>query len=52
MNATGIVAEYNPFHNGHQFHIRETRSKTGGAPIVAIMSGSFVQRGEPAAFDK
>lgn len=52
INATGIVAEYNPFHNGHQYHIKETRKKTGGAPIVAIMSGNFVQRGEPAAFDK
>ncbi len=52
LNATGIVAEYNPFHNGHLYHIKETRDRTGDAPVVAIMSGNFVQRGEPAIFDK
>ena len=52
MRAIGIVAEYNPFHNGHRFHLEETRRQAGDAPIVAVMSGNFVQRGEPALFDK
>ncbi len=52
MRATGIVAEYNPFHNGHGYHLAATRRLTGDAPVVAVMSGHFVQRGEPALFDK
>jgi len=52
MRATGIVAEYNPFHNGHGYHLAATRRLTGDAPVVAVMSGNFVQRGEPALFDK
>lgn len=51
MEACGIVAEYNPFHNGHLLHVRETRQITQ-QPIIAVMSGSFMQRGEPAFFDK
>lgn len=53
MRAAGIVSEYNPFHTGHLFHIESTRRALGGdAAIVAVMSGSFVQRGEFAVFDK
>lgn len=52
MRAVGIVAEYNPFHNGHRYHLEETRRLAGDAAIVAAMSGNFVQRGEPALFDK
>ena len=52
MKTAGIIAEYNPFHNGHAYHIEETRKKTGADYIVAIMSGSFVQRGTPALCDK
>lgn len=48
----GIVAEYNPFHNGHLFHLRETVERTGASCVVAVMSGCFTQRGEPAAADK
>ncbi|MDO4178552.1 MAG: nucleotidyltransferase family protein [Phascolarctobacterium sp.] len=51
MNATGIVAEYNPFHNGHALHINKTKEKLG-QPVIVVMSGSFVQRGEPAFLDK
>jgi len=51
MHAIGIVAEYNPFHNGHQLHINETK-KTHNLPVIAVMSGSFMQRGEPAFADK
>lgn len=51
MKATGIVAEYNPFHNGHALHINKTKDEFK-QPIIAVMSGSFVQRGEPAFLDK
>lgn len=53
MQTIGIVAEYNPFHNGHQYHIEQTRAQLSGADgIIAVMSGHFTQRGEPAMFDK
>lgn len=52
MKTAGIIAEYNPFHNGHAYHIEETRKKTGADYIIAVMSGSFVQRGTPAICDK
>lgn len=49
---TGIIAEYNPFHSGHQFHIEEARRITGAGWCIAAMSGDFVQRGEPAVYSK
>ena len=52
MDVVGVVAEYNPFHAGHAFHIRETRRRAGECAVVAVMSGNFVQRGECAVFDK
>lgn len=52
MNVCGIVAEYNPLHNGHQFHLSQARALTGSQYVVVVMSGSFTQRGEPAIFDK
>ena len=52
MNICGIIAEYNPFHNGHLYHIQETRKITDCDAVVAIMSGNFIQRGVPALFDK
>lgn len=52
MKTAGIVAEYNPFHNGHKYHIEKTREITGAECMVAVMSGNFVQRGEPAIFSK
>jgi len=52
MQLTGIVAEYNPFHNGHALHVKQARQKTNCSHIVAVMSGQFVQRGEAAIFDK
>lgn len=51
MRATGIVAEYNPFHNGHRYHAHKAKKLTG-QPIIAVMSGSFMQRGEPACLNK
>ena len=50
--AAGIIAEYNPFHRGHQYHIEETKRRTNAKYIVVAMSGDFVQRGEPALFSK
>ncbi len=52
MKLAAIICEYNPFHNGHQFHIEETRRQTGADGVVAIMSGNFVQRGDAAIFAK
>ena len=52
MQVTAIVAEYNTFHNGHRYHIEETWKKTDNSFIMAIMSGNFVQRGEPAILEK
>ncbi len=52
MDCCGIIAEYNPFHNGHLYHIEQTRRITGKKRIIAVMSGGFVQRGGPALFDK
>lgn len=52
MKTAYITAEYNPFHNGHRYHIRRTRELLGAECIVAVMSGNFVQRGEPAVCDK
>ncbi|MDD6279891.1 MAG: nucleotidyltransferase family protein [Oscillospiraceae bacterium] len=51
MKVSGIICEYNPFHNGHLYHIRETR-KNGATHVVAVMSGNFVQRGDTAIIDK
>ena len=47
-----IIAEYNPFHNGHARHIVRTREATGAEAVVVIMSGNFVQRGDCAVADK
>ncbi len=48
----GITAEWNPFHKGHASMIQEIKSRFPAASIITIMSGAFVQRGEPALFDK
>lgn len=52
MSCIGIVAEYNPLHNGHEYHISEAKRISGADSIIVVMSGSFVQRGEPACADK
>lgn len=52
MKTTGIIAEYNPFHNGHKYHIEEARRVTGADYVIAVISGDFVQRGAPAIADK
>ena len=52
MKTIGIIAEYNPFHNGHAYQIKKIREITGADFVVVAMSGDFVQRGEPAIIDK
>ena len=52
MKVTGIIVEYNPFHNGHIYHIQQARSITDCDVLVAVCSGNFVQRGQPAVIDK
>ena len=52
MKACGIVVEYNPFHNGHAYHAQKAREKTKADVVVAVMSGNFLQRGEPVIIDK
>lgn len=52
MRSCGIVVEYNPFHNGHRYHAEKARELSGADVVVAVMSGNFLQRGEPAIIDK
>ena len=52
MASVGIIAEYNPFHNGHLYQLNEIKKKYPNDTIVIAMSGNFTQRGEPAVIDK
>lgn len=52
MKTAGIICEYNPFHNGHKYHIEQTKEQFGATHIVAVMSGNFTQRGDLAIIDK
>ncbi|MEG1311072.1 MAG: nucleotidyltransferase [Romboutsia sp.] len=52
MNILGLIVEYNPFHNGHLYHLSKSLEISNATHSVAIMSGNFLQRGEPALFDK
>ncbi|MGB3366308.1 MAG: nucleotidyltransferase family protein, partial [Acidaminobacteraceae bacterium] len=52
MRILGLITEYNPFHNGHKYHIEQSKKLTGATHTLAVMSGQFVQRGEPAIIDK
>ena len=52
MHVTGLITEYNPFHNGHLFHLKKAKETAGADYTAVVMSGSFVQRGAPAVFDK
>lgn len=52
MKSTGIICEYNPFHNGHIHHIKEAKKLTNPDILICIMSGNFVQRGEPSIINK
>lgn len=52
MKSCGVIVEYNPFHNGHNYHLKEAKEKSHADCLVAVMSGNFLQRGEPAIIDK
>ena len=52
MRVVGIVAEYNPFHSGHAYHLAQAKALTQSDFALVVMSGDFVQRGEPAMFSK
>jgi predicted nucleotidyltransferase len=52
MKVVGLITEYNPFHNGHKYHIEQARKITDADYCIAVMSGNFVQRGTPAVMDK
>lgn len=52
MKVVGLITEYNPFHNGHKYHIEEAKKITGADYVIAVMSGNFVQRGAPAITNK
>ena len=52
MKIAGLIAEYNPFHNGHLYHIQETKRITGADAVIVVMSGDYVQRGVPAIMPK
>lgn len=52
MKSCGLIVEYNPFHNGHAYHIEQAKKKSDADVMVAVMSGNFLQRGEPAIYNK
>lgn len=52
MKITGVVAEYNPFHAGHEYQLKKARELSNCAGLAVVMSGNYVQRGEPAIIDK
>lgn len=52
MKIVGLIAEYNPFHNGHQYHIKKAKEITDADAVIVVMSGNFVQRGAPAIMPK
>lgn len=52
MHVLGLIVEYNPFHNGHLYHIEQARKKSNADVVITVMSGQFLQRGEPAIINK
>lgn len=52
MKTAGVITEYNPFHNGHKYQLEQIKNRTGSDYIIVVMSGNFVQRGQPAIIDK
>lgn len=52
MKVVGLITEYNPFHFGHMYHVQKSKEITGADYCVVVMSGNYVQRGEPAIVDK
>ena len=52
MKSVGLITEYNPFHNGHLYHAQQSKLQSDAEISIAIMSGNFVMRGEPAIYNK
>ncbi|RZH79675.1 nucleotidyltransferase, partial [Staphylococcus aureus] len=52
MKCAALITEYNPFHNGHVYHAQQARQIADADVTIAIMSGQFVMRGEPAVYNK
>ena len=52
MKVLGIIAEYNPFHNGHAYHLEKSKQETKADYVIAVISGNFVQRGNVSLVDK
>lgn len=52
MKNVALITEYNPFHNGHLYHLQQAKAITHADAVIVMMSGNYVQRGEPALFDK
>ena len=52
MKIVGLITEYNPFHNGHLYHMQKAKEITGADSVIAVMSGNYVQRGAPAIMPK
>lgn len=52
LKAVGLVVEYNPFHNGHLYHLEASKTASEADAVIAVMSGNFLQRGEPALVSK
>src|SRR3954447_5149175 len=52
MKSVGLIVEYNPFHNGHAFHLQASKEAAEADIVIAVMSGNFLQRGEPALVSK
>lgn len=52
IKSVGVIVEYNPFHNGHAYHLSQARKVSGADIVIAVMSGNFLQRGEPALVSK
>nr|MCR4757586.1 nucleotidyltransferase family protein [Butyrivibrio sp.] len=52
MNTVAVIAEFNPFHNGHNYILEKAKEITNAENVIVIMSGDFVQRGAPAFIDK
>lgn len=52
MKSVGLIVEYNPFHNGHYYHMQQSIRQTGAEVVICVMSGYFLQRGEPALVSK
>ncbi|MBQ3181911.1 MAG: nucleotidyltransferase family protein, partial [Clostridia bacterium] len=52
MKTMAVICEYNPFHNGHKYQLQKHKKELGADGVICLMSGSFVQRGAPAIYDK